>query len=179
MDESSGAAPTKGERVRPAAPPDADAIASIHTRAWQAAFRGLVPDSLLDNLSMERRALAWRGRLNRPDASTWVVERSGPVLGFASAGAARDTETAATGELYALYVEPAAVGTGLGRALLERALAGLRADGHAATVLWVLPGNARAIAFYERAGFCRDGRGQTIVAEHARLEVVRFRRELL
>lgn len=165
-------------RVRPAAPADADAIASIHVRAWQVAFRGLVPDSLLDNLAVEQRALAWRGRLNRADASTWVIERSGPVLGFASAGASRDAGTIGAGELYAFYIEPAELGTGLGRALLERALDGLRADDHSAAVLWVLPGNERAIAFYQRAGFVRDGREQTIAAEHAKLPVVGFRREL-
>lgn len=177
-DGASDAIQVSDEQVRLALPTDADAIASIHVRAWQAAFRGLVPDSLLDHLAVEHRALAWRGLLLRAEATTWVVERGGRVLGFASAAAVGDPALGGAGELKALYVEPAELGTGLGHALLERALDGLRAAGHRSAVLWVLPGNERAIAFYERAGFERDGREQEIRAEHARLPVVGLRREL-
>ena len=47
---------------------------------------------------------------------------------------------------------PGAQGTGLGQALLDAALPG-RAD----AFLWVFGANTRAIRFYERNGFTRDG----------------------
>jgi RimJ/RimL family protein N-acetyltransferase len=48
-------------------------------------------------------------------------------------------------------------GLGVGRALLEAAAERAAADGYRRVVLGVFPGNARAIAFYERAGFVREG----------------------
>jgi hypothetical protein len=47
-------------RVRLAAADDAPAIADIHIRSWRATYRGLVPDAILDGLSMERRVTSWR-----------------------------------------------------------------------------------------------------------------------
>jgi hypothetical protein len=46
--------------VRPARPGDAEAIATVHVRSWQAAYPGIVPQPVLDRLSIERRAASWR-----------------------------------------------------------------------------------------------------------------------
>lgn len=62
-----------------------------------------------------------------------------------------------TGEVYAIYLVPAAWSTGTGRALMDAALGGLRAAGYRRVVLWVLAGNARARRFYDKAGFAPDG----------------------
>jgi GNAT superfamily N-acetyltransferase len=56
-------------------------------------------------------------------------------------------------ELYAIHVDPAYLGTGVGRALMADALPRL---GDRA-VLWVLEQNARARRFYERGGWEFDG----------------------
>jgi hypothetical protein len=47
-------AAARATAVRPATPDDADAIASVHVRSWQAAYRGIVPDAMLDALSIQR-----------------------------------------------------------------------------------------------------------------------------
>lgn len=132
-------------------------------RAWQAAYRGLLPDDLLDGLS----AAAWGERRRRalaapygPHVRNHVLEGAGGLIGWASTGAARDPDldAARVGELYALYLEPAAVGQGHGRRLLAHAHAGLAEQGFVEVVLWVLEGNARARRFYERAGLRLDPR---------------------
>ena len=51
----------------------------------------------------------------------------------------------------ALYVRAEVYGNGVGRALFQVAI------GSASAYLWVLDGNDRAIAFYERQGFGFDG----------------------
>jgi hypothetical protein len=45
--------------VRRARVGDERAIADVHVRTWQAAYRGQVPDAFLDGLSIERRTQAW------------------------------------------------------------------------------------------------------------------------
>lgn len=144
--------------VRPAVPDDADAIARIHVETWRAAYAGLLPDDVLASLDVEARRRTWRGWLARdarPGAATFVAEGDATIVGFASTGPARDEE--ATGELYAIYVEPDHWGTGAGRLLLEHAEAALREDGYGAALLWVLEGNERAERFYRAAGWGQDG----------------------
>ena len=167
--------------VRPAGPDDAVAIASAHVRSWQAAYRGIVPDTLLDALSIDRRASWWRGELTEMATPTacWVVERSGRVVGFASIGAARrDSASPGLGELYAIYLEPESWSLGFGRAIMNQAIAGLRDAGFRAAILWVLADNARGRRFYERAGWQPDGATMSWETSGATLPEVRYRIEL-
>jgi ribosomal protein S18 acetylase RimI-like enzyme len=83
------------------------------------------------------------------------VEQAEGVVGFVSVGPSRDQR--GQGELYALYVDPAAWSTGAGRALIERAEEEL-AWSYEEAILWVLEDNPRARRFYERAGWQPDGR---------------------
>lgn len=43
-------------RCRPAEPGDAGAVARVHVRSWQVAYRGPFPDESLDGLRPEDRA---------------------------------------------------------------------------------------------------------------------------
>ena len=65
----------------------------------------------------------------------------------------------ADAELYAIYVDPGRYGAGIGHALLQESVRRCTAAGHDRMYLWVLKGNVRARAFYERAGFWPDGDG--------------------
>ena len=73
------------------------------------------------------------------------------MVGFTYLG---PSEEPGVPELYAIHVDPAYVGTGVGRLLMIDALEHL---GERARVLWVLEGNARARRFYERGGWALDG----------------------
>ena len=64
-----------------------------------------------------------------------------------------------------------------GRALTEAALDDLRARGYAEAAVWSFAANQRANAFYEAAGFARDGAERTEEA-WADLAEVRYRRAL-
>ena len=143
--------------IRIATLADADAIARVQVAGWHATYRGLIPDAELDRHTFEVRAPRWRQILSATGSTerTTVFERDEAVVGFASAGPGRGEPN--VGEIWALYAHPDAWGTGVGRALLGDALAFLAAKGHASVFLWVLRGNARAIRFYEAAGFRLDG----------------------
>jgi GNAT superfamily N-acetyltransferase len=153
--------------IRRAAPADARAIAGVHVSSWQAAYRGLVPDAILDGLSVGSREGGWRERLARAAdgaSFTIVAEREGAVAGFCSIAAPpRDDDAGErTAEVAAIYVEPAQWRTGVGAALLRAALDALRADGFGDVTLWVLEGNARGRAFYAQHGFVPDGAKQDL-----------------
>jgi hypothetical protein len=55
--------------LRPAVPGDSLAVARIHVRAWQTAYRGLLPDAYLDGLRAEDRAArGWSSSSETPGA---------------------------------------------------------------------------------------------------------------
>ncbi|WP_309065587.1 GNAT family N-acetyltransferase [Microbacterium sp.] len=145
--------------VRAAVAGDADGIAAVHVRAWQEAYRGLMPQEVLDGLSIEQRAEGWRRIIAQPQPGghTIVADRDGAVVGWATYGTARDADPPSTGELWGIYAHPDAWSTGVGHALLIAAEESLQAAGHTAAYLWVLDGNARAARFYERHGWIEDG----------------------
>ena len=138
------------------APPDladADEVGRVHVRVWQEAYAGLMPADYLDSLDPVAFAAHWRQVLAdpRPGARTWVARDDAGVVGLATSGPARDADPPTAHELYAINVLAHAHGTGVGPALLERAI------GDRAAYLWVLDGNARASAFYRRHRFADDG----------------------
>ena len=45
--------------VRDAVPSDALGIAEVHTTTWKTSYRGILPDTLLDSLSVARRTERW------------------------------------------------------------------------------------------------------------------------
>jgi ribosomal protein S18 acetylase RimI-like enzyme len=147
-------------RIREAEPRDARGIAEVHVRSWQAAYRGQLTDDYLDGLSVEERLEQHRRSLEQPRAEwrTWVADDDGRVAGFAVTGPSEDADAEpSTAELYAIYLEPDRVGTGLGRGLLDHAIADLRERGFTVVTLWVLETNERARRFYEVAGWRADG----------------------
>ena len=166
--------------VRRASLADADAIGRVHVRAWQAAYRGVMPDRFLDELDPAQRAAMWRDRLRGDDPSveTLVAIDGGAVVGFAVAGVARDDDAEGIGELHAINLTPAAWGRGIGSQLLDAAEAGLRARGYDAAMLWVARDNDRACRFYEEHGWTADGAERTGEVLGAVVDEVRYRKQL-
>jgi len=148
--------------IRRASTNDAEAIASVHTRTWQGAYRGQLPDRYLDGLSqdMGQRTEMWRTQISNTRTAShevWVVATDKQLEGFVALGPARDADASLIGEVYAIYVNPDCWGRGFGRRLFSHATNRLVASGYSAAILWVLKSNARARGFYEIAGWAADG----------------------
>jgi ribosomal protein S18 acetylase RimI-like enzyme len=164
-------------------PSDADAIASVHVESWRAAYPGIVAQSFLDNLSVERRAAFWATVLAEPGASaTWVAERGDEVVGFAGIGPPGETDQVELPpdavELATIYVRPSAMGNGIGRALLDRVTTHLVERGVSTGMLWVFEDNHSARRFYEAAGWQPDGARRDHDVGGQRIPIVRYRRTL-
>lgn len=123
--------------------------AYVHWKSWQETYPGMVDADYLRRLTLascEERAFRWT-------SDTWIAKLDGEVVGFAAFGASREQPGA--GELYALYVLRANQGRQIGRRLMQLCLDELR--GCERVYLWALAENEKAIRFYERFGFRRDG----------------------
>jgi ribosomal protein S18 acetylase RimI-like enzyme len=94
----------------------------------------------------------WRSRLER--SPRFVADRDAVVLGTASLGTYDGPEGEDTlGEVFGLWVTPAARGTGVATALAKAAAKLAREQGRSHVVYWVSTSNGRAVAFASGLGF--------------------------
>jgi len=165
--------------LRRAGENDARGIADVHVRSWRQAYRGLMPDAVLDSLDIEARERFWRRQINvtNHDRRPWLAADSdGDVVGFVSAGPAEDQSSSHTAEIYAIYVLAECWDRGVGRNLLQHAERDLREHGYGEATLWVLKTNQRAREFYEAAGWYTDGAEKTDTFGGG--ELVRYRKAM-
>lgn len=179
-------------RIRPMAFADCDRVSEIRIRGWQFAYRGLMPQSFLDALSVAQDAERRRARFGQgadgvvnlvavgaPPRPLGHRGKDGEVVGWSCYGPYRDGEVrTGEAELYAVYVAPEHLGTGVGRALMRESLRQCAALGHDRVLLWVLRGNVRARRFYERAGFHADGAEEPFEVDGVPVPEVRYVKEL-
>jgi GNAT superfamily N-acetyltransferase len=148
------------------APADVSAVTRLQVASWRAAYAGIIPAGYLAAMSAAEREQRHLARVNDPEprATYLLAERDGVIVGMANIGPARDADLDGdwTGEIRAMYADPAAWSTGVGAALMTASLEQLGSVGFRAVTLWVLEDNSRARAFYERWGFAPDGARQVI-----------------
>lgn len=126
----------------------------MQVASWRTTYKGIVPASYLDAMTVEDHAGRWARLLARPGNldTTFVVEERGHVVGFAMGGAEREGDRRYRGELYAIYLLKEAQGRGHGRALVEAVSGALLKQGFPSMLVWVLRDNFAARGFYERLG---------------------------
>lgn len=139
--------------IRLAQTGDAAGIAKVHVQSWQETYRGIMPDDLLDNLSVERRQRWWETVIaEQLDTSPlFVALIDDEIVAFASGGKAREAFENYDCELYAIYALKSAQGQGIGRALMEQIAQSLHNLGYKAMRLWVAKGNPTE-KFYAHMG---------------------------
>jgi GNAT superfamily N-acetyltransferase len=157
--------------IEPARPEHADAMLA-QTRAAIAGYRAFAPPgwdpavaSGPDHLDRIRATIA------NPQAIA-VVAHAGDRLVAHMAWRPEDER----GHLLALFVEPAAWGSGIATELHDRAIAGMRERGYCEASLYTPAGNARARRFYEREGWAVHG--EPGFSEIFGLDLIEYRLEL-
>lgn len=167
--------------VRLANPADADDLGAVSARAFEATYRGIVPDAALDEW-IHDGAASWRAALEKraPDSPSraWVADRDGSVIGYATTSPARANwlpPPDGAGELTNLYLDPDVIGTGVGRLLYDHAAADLRERGFDPLVVWAFRDNSRARRFYEARGLKLDVSDHAWVLDDIPCPIVRFR----
>jgi ribosomal protein S18 acetylase RimI-like enzyme len=190
-------------RLRQARRGDELAVAELHVRSWQEAYRELMPAEFLAALDPRDRVGRYRFESTEEGAPTTVlaivseggdggdpsltnmeVRPGSPpspgerIAGFVTFGASRDGDARGLGEVYALYVDPNSLRGGIGGTLMADARRRLAEDGFSEAILWVLQGNDRARSFYEGEGWVPDGATRVENVYDIVSTVDRFRRAL-
>jgi ribosomal protein S18 acetylase RimI-like enzyme len=144
-------------RIAPASSADCRAIAQIHVDAWRAAYVGILSDEFLAALSVDQRQDMWQETVSRGSPVVLVAKVAGEVTGWVAFGSSRDEGAPSDrGEIWAIYVAPAAWSLGVGRSLLLEAMQAMTRSGYREASLWVMRDNDRAVRFYSRTGMTRD-----------------------
>jgi ribosomal protein S18 acetylase RimI-like enzyme len=154
--------------VRPASPADARGIATVHVEAWREAYAHLVPADALAALSIDQRELRWAELIPAAQPEVWVAEDDGVLVGWATSSRGHLPDEPRDLELEGIYIRASHYGSGAGQALLDAAI------GTRPAFLWVADDNPRAIAFYERNGFERDGGLKSVPLAGTPVEVARL-----
>ena len=145
--------------VREAVTSDAEGVARAHVDSWRETYYGVLDDRFFSEDALTRRLRFWTHYLSlqpRPGRMSVAVQGQ-RIVGFANAGDAVGPDAehgfppARPLHLFSIYLLAVAHGGGAGQALHDAVV------GTEPAQLWVLRGNARAIAFYKRNGFAFDG----------------------
>jgi len=130
--------------LRKATAEDATDIAEIWQLGWRDGHLGFVPKELVE----ARMEESFRRRASQRFDEMTVAVVDGAIAGFI---------LVVDDEVEQVYVSAAHRGRGVADALMTEAERQVRANGHSKGWLAVVEGNARARAFYERAGWRDEG----------------------
>ena len=155
--------------MRPARAGDAETLARVQVASWRRVFAGIVPDTLLAELTSDEAMSMWRDRwteaiTNPPTSRHHVLAAvleppSRAVVGFVSAGPATDEDRwpGTDGQLYELRIDPERTGQGHGSRLLHAVADTLVGDGFHTVSVWALEADSVLRGFLTSSGWAADG----------------------
>ena len=147
---------------------DCLAVARVHVQTWRESFAGIVPQTFLDKMSVEKRATAFEKGFSTASYKMYVAEDTERgVVGFADFGEPRENIDAYEGELYAIYLLPEFQRIGIGGRLFNLGMEFFIGGGKHSMYLLALEASPYR-SFYEELG------GQVIGRKQIEIEGVMF-----
>jgi GNAT superfamily N-acetyltransferase len=151
--------------VRAARSSDVAEIARIQIDTWRTGYATVLPQPVLDSLSVDAAQASWTRAIAEPPSPrhrVLVAFEQQWQVGFTAIGPADDLEAGdpdqdTTGAIGALLVEPRWGRRGHGSRLLAAAVDFARGDGMTRAVIWIPEGDTASRAFLLSAGWAPDG----------------------
>lgn len=145
--------------IRNASIDDAEILGLIYSQSYQAAFKGIIPDNILENVfSPERRTDGLMKELSKGTPVNAILFYEDIPVGLLTYGKPKDEDLDdSLIEIWRIYLLPIYWGQNVGSDLLDWGIKEIQDKGYKKIILWVLEENSRARKFYEKMGFIRDG----------------------
>lgn len=132
---------------------DLKAVADIAIRGWKTAYRGIVDNDYLDNLSVEEN---YQKRIKDYKENGFIVAgKDNEIIGFCRYRIGNNYKNEypeVDCELCALYVKPEEKRKGIGKALIEYVKNEFRKNNLNKMIIWCFKNNYPSRAFYEKMG---------------------------
>ncbi len=138
---------------RKAAPEDAPLLTAARRKVWDATYRGIYPDEMIDDYAYETHLARDKNRITDPKNTVWLVMDKDNCVGYLYVGPCgygqyKDFDFC----LNSLYFLPPYQRRGLGRAAFELVAAECRRRGYDRFFCGCSAHNHSARAFYEHMG---------------------------
>lgn len=145
-------------RIRSADINDADIMGEIHSKSWKAAYKGIIPDKILDSITPEKEKKFFEKAISEKREEDYLIFRDDEAAGMITIGKCRDKDKDDTyGEIWGIYLHPDYYHKGIGAVLINWGIDELKKRNYKRITLWVLEENMSARKFYEKIGFRHDG----------------------
>lgn len=139
-------------KIRQALPKDALQIATINTLGWKVGYRGLVCDSILDEMQVSEKRIQ-RTKEHIANSEIFLVaEQNEKVVGFLRGGKPKRENLPYSYEIHVFYVHPDHWRSGVGTALFNAFKEKIKGSSFC---VYMLDGNERALKFYQKMGGVR------------------------
>lgn len=140
-------------KIRDIRKEDLMAVAEITIDGWRTAYKGIIDDDFLNNLSVEEN---YQRKLKNYTENDFIVaELNNEIVGFCRYIANNyclDRYPNVDCELCAIYVKTENKRNGIGKELVNYVIRELKKQGRSQMILWCLKDNYPARAFYEEMG---------------------------
>lgn len=137
---------------------DSEILANIMIYAWRSAFRGILPDTIIEQYTHTEACKAMFSQIVTSGQGTMYLAKM-DLQPMGLLYWLPESEEAA--RIEALLTIPEAWGHGIGAALICKALADVRSLGYTSIHVWPFAENFRARRFYEKWGFAPTGESRT------------------
>ncbi|MDY2630620.1 MAG: GNAT family N-acetyltransferase [Clostridium sp.] len=137
---------------------DSEILGEIHSKSWKAAYKNIIPDKILDNITSQKRASYFKRALTEGWEEDAIIYKNDYAIGLICIGKCRDRDLDNSfGEIWGIYLLPEFWNLGIGSILINWGINELKSRGYSKVTLWVLENNLNAIKFYKKHGFIHDG----------------------
>ena len=139
---------------------DTAGIAEIEVNSSRNAYRNILSDECLEDLSAEKRVPVYTRWITEKRFGIYVYEDSGTgiIKGMMGIGPCEDNDKEDAFELHFLYVDPDYAGTGIGSEMMRFFEEKGREKNSPEFVIWVLEENKAGRRFYEKHSYRPDGK---------------------
>ena len=148
-------------KIRDVKKEDLKAVAEIAVNGWKTAYRGIISDEYLDNLTIDEN---YKKILRNYTENGFVVavlnKKVVGICRYRKGNAYKDEHPNVECEIVALYVKPEYKNNGIGKKIVNYVINQFKQNGYTQMIIWCLKDNYPSRAFYEKMGgiYCGENR---------------------